>query len=186
MLRVISGRFKGLRLKEVGKEITRPTTDKNKEMIFNILGQYFDGGLGLDLFAGSGAIGIEAISRGISSCVFVDNSFQAIKVIKENLTKLQINIGEEAFVIKKDVIDYLNHNNTIFDFIFMDPPYDLDLYAKAMNLIEINKLLSKNGIIILESKKEKDIDFISNQLVKIREVISGITKYSFYQWEESL
>ncbi|MDD3129891.1 MAG: RsmD family RNA methyltransferase, partial [Candidatus Izemoplasmatales bacterium] len=106
MLRVISGKFKSRKLKEVKTVSTRPTTDKNKEMLFNVIGQYFDGDFVVDLFSGSGALGIEALSRGAGYVEFVDNNFSAIKVIKENLGSFNLLSKDETKVYKSDVLSY--------------------------------------------------------------------------------
>ena len=100
-MRVISGERKGMRIKAVPGDQTRPTTDKVKESLFNVIGPYFDGGKALDLFAGSGGLGIEALSRGCDEAVFVDQHFKAIQTIKENLETTRFT--ERSRVLKKDV-----------------------------------------------------------------------------------
>ncbi|MCK4552569.1 MAG: RsmD family RNA methyltransferase, partial [Tenericutes bacterium] len=113
MLRVIGGIYKSRRINEVKSSKTRPTTDKNKESLFNSLGQFFDGGKMLDLFSGSGAIGIEAFSRGINEVVFIENDSLAVKTIKSNLEIL--NIKKNIRIIKQDVFKYLNTSNDTYD-----------------------------------------------------------------------
>ncbi len=150
-MRVVAGKYKSAKLKTVSSNNTRPTTDKVKESLFNMLGQTFCGGIALDLFAGSGSLGIEAISRGFEKVIFVDKSFEAIKVIKDNADKLKI--SEQVVVIKTDYIKALNklkEEDLVFDLIILDPPYFKDLYEKVLTLIDELKLLSENAFISLE------------------------------------
>lgn len=151
-MRVISGTFKGRSLKAVPGMNTRPTTDKVKEAIFQVMGPYFEGGLGLDLFAGSGGLGIEALSRGLDRCIFVDHNAKAIHTIKENLSTLHI--SEEQFEIyKADAIRALKacaKRELQFDLIMIDPPYKLRNHLKLINLIEEHQLLKGSGWILCE------------------------------------
>jgi 16S rRNA (guanine966-N2)-methyltransferase len=179
MLRVISGLYKSRKLKEVKNDKTRPTTDKNKEIIFNTLGQYFDGGTVLDLFAGSGALGIEALSRGFDSCDFVENNFAATKIITENIKTLKIE--DYTKVHKQDVFSYLQTTNQTYDLIIADPPYSLTSYIEILDIISARQLLNESGIIVLESEKTKELPDKSNDLTKYKEKISGITKFTLYQ-----
>ncbi len=123
-MRVVSGKCKGHPLKAVPGNTTRPTTDKVKESIFNMIGPYFDGGVALDLFGGSGGLGIEAISRGIDKAIFVDRDNKAIKVIHQNLESCRIQ--EQAEVYRNDAeraIKALIKREISFDLILIDPPY---------------------------------------------------------------
>jgi 16S rRNA (guanine(966)-N(2))-methyltransferase RsmD len=177
MLRVIGGIYKSRRIKEVKSEKTRPTTDKNKESLFNSIGQFFDGGTMLDLFAGSGAIGIEAISRGFDSVDFVELQPQAIKVIKDNTTILGI---KNCNIYKNDVFSFLKSTDNKYDFIFADPPYNLNKYNEILDIISTRHLLMDNGIIVLESDKSTEFPSNIGDLFKYKEKILGITKFSFY------
>lgn len=164
MLRVISGKYKSRKLKEVKTLNTRPTTDKNKETIFNSIGQYFDGGKALDLFSGSGSLGIEALSRGMVSCDFVDMDISAIRVIAENIKALKID--EEYQVIKRDAVSFLKTTTKQYDLIFVDPPYALRLYDEILNIIDSRQLLNKNGIIVMESDNKTIIDSFQDMIVQ--------------------
>lgn len=163
MLRVIAGKFRSRKLNEVNSKLTRPTTDKNKETMFNSIGQFFDGGYALDLYAGSGALGIEAISRGIEQCDFVDQQYQAIKTIKQNLASLGILSSHQ--VIKKESITFLTETQETYDLILMDPPYDLKPYKACLEVIHSRQLLNKHGIIVLESDHLTDIDDYQDLMV---------------------
>ncbi|EIJ79461.1 methyltransferase [Bacillus methanolicus MGA3] len=123
-MRVISGACKGRILKAVPGSSTRPTTDKVKEAIFNMIGPYFDGGLGLDLFAGSGGLGIEALSRGLSKVIFVDKDKKAIQIIHENIKTCGLMEQSEVYLNSAErALKAIIKRGLVFDFIFLDPPY---------------------------------------------------------------
>lgn len=160
-MRVISGSARGKKLVSLEGNNTRPTLDRVKESLFNILQFDIADKDVLDLFAGSGAIGIEAISRGAKSAIFCDNSPEAIKIIKTNIENTRST--EKATVLNKDYLQalkYLSANNKKFDIIYLDPPYKTEFANIAIKeIIDLN-LLSKDGIIILETddiEKEKSI-----------------------------
>ena len=182
MLRVISGKYRSRQLKEVNRELTRPTTDKNKEVLFNTLGQYFDGGKALDLFAGSGSLGIEAISRGMDYCDFVDSQVLAVKTISENLHNLKV--SEQVKTIKKDVFLFLQETDQKYDLIMADPPYKLDRYLEILDLILSRQLLYDSGIIVLESNSETILPDEYKGLIKYKEKILGSTRFSLFEYKK--
>lgn len=152
-MRIISGKYKNKKLIGFDIEGTRPTMDRVKESVFGMIQNYLKNSVVLDLFAGSGSLGIEALSNGSRTCYFVDNNIKLINIIKEN-TK---NIDEEVHIIKNDYIEAINYfrNNDIkFDVIFLDPPYKLNLINKAIELIEKYNLLNSDGIIVCEYEME--------------------------------
>ena len=151
-MRVITGKARGRRLREPKGMDIRPTTDMVKEAVFNILQFELEGARVLDLFAGTGQLGIEALSRGAAEAVFVDGSSAAVKIVRENL-KL---CGFEARVLQGDAIGYLPSLGR-FDVVFLDPPYDSGLLEKALEVIENVDLLSNGGIIVCESRREKSL-----------------------------
>lgn len=128
----------------------RPTADRVKESLFNILARQIEGAEVLDIFCGSGALGIECLSRGAKSVVFVDNSNKSVGLCKANLQML----GENATVNLSDYKSFLNRCGQRFDIIFLDPPYNKSIGEYALNLIARNKLLKKDKIAVLESEKE--------------------------------
>lgn len=150
-MRVISGEKKGLALKAVPGMNTRPTTDKVKEAIFNMIGPYFDGGTGLDLFAGSGGLGIEALSRGMDRVIFVDRDAKAIQTVKANIqaagyekqTEIYRNEAERALkaVLKRDIQ---------FDAVFLDPPYKKQKLEAVVAFIAEHHLLAEGGFVLCE------------------------------------
>lgn len=148
-MRVISGIYKGRQLKGYTLKGTRPTMDRVKESLFDILGDKVEGRVCLDLFAGSGNLGIEALSRGAKFVYFVDREYMAYKTIKDNLFLLNILNVE---VLNMDYLKALEKLNTIrFDIIFLDPPYKSDYLEKAVRKISELTLLNDKGIVVLES-----------------------------------
>ncbi len=183
-MRVISGTYRGRKIIEVDPGITRPTTDKNKEMIFNILGQYFNGGVALDLFAGSGALGIEALSRGIEFCHFVDINHFAVRIIHENLKTLKIE-SRSATVTQCEASQFLyRYSGRKFDLIFLDPPYALDVIPEILKRVDEGKLLAPEGVIVCETDRDRILPTEVGGLTNQREKIEGITKFTFYLWRQ--
>ena len=152
-MRVISGLYKGRVIDGFDIDGTRPTQDRVKESLFGSIQDYIDESVVLDLFSGSGNLGIEALSNGAKECYFVDNNKEAIKVINSNLSKIGItsNVLNKDF---KDALEYFRLNNIKFDLVFLDPPYKDDYIDKAITkLLEYN-MLNKNALIICEYNKE--------------------------------
>ncbi|QHS22144.1 16S rRNA (guanine(966)-N(2))-methyltransferase RsmD [Virgibacillus sp. MSP4-1] len=150
-MRVISGTYKGHPLKTISGKNTRPTTDKVKEAIFQRIGPYFDGGTGLDLFAGSGGLGIEAISRGADKVLFVDKHPKAIQTIYQNINSLKI--SDQAEVYRNDALRALkaaSKRNLVFDWIFLDPPYNRVSFEKLFNAIFELELVRTGSILVCE------------------------------------
>lgn len=147
-VRIISGKVRGLSLISPAGEDTRPTLDRVKEAIFNIIMPYILDSEVLDLFAGSGGLGIEAISRGAKNAVFVDKNSESINCINKNINAARF--CEFCQVKKADSIQYLNQCNTSFDIIFLDPPYKENLYEQVLKLILNKNILKNDGIIALE------------------------------------
>ena len=145
-MRVITGTARGRRLKELSGTETRPTTDRVKEGLFNIIQFDIEGRRVLDLFAGSGALGLEAISNGAKTCYLIDNNQKAIETIKEN----SINIKEDLKIIHTDYKKFLKETSEKFDVIFLDPPYQNNQLNKALRIIEERDLLNNNGIVVCE------------------------------------
>lgn len=164
-MRVIAGKHKSKPLESLEGRNTRPTMDKVKEGIFNSLQDI--SGIGLDLFAGSGALGIEALSRGIDKVIFVDQNIKAVKVIKGNLKHLDLLEQSEVYKNNADrALKALNKREIQFDYIFLDPPYDKGLIDKALIQIEEFNLLKENGIIVCEFSNHENIDIRSFEEIK--------------------
>ena len=160
-MRIISGKYKGRNLKGFDIDGTRPTMDRVKESLMAMIQGYIPDSICLDLFAGSGSLGIEALSNGAKSCTFCDNSNIAIKTIEENTYKIE----EEIHIIKTDYKVFLETINTKFDIIFLDPPYKFNLINSCLELINKNNLLTDNGLIVLEYENE-EINPLNYELYK--------------------
>jgi 16S rRNA (guanine(966)-N(2))-methyltransferase RsmD len=182
MLRVIGGTHRSRKIHQVDSKDTRPTTDRNREALFNVLGQYFDGEAFLDLFSGSGAIGIEAFSRGAGTVDFIDNSSMAVRTIKSNLELLKIDRGFR--VIKQDALMFLNNCETTYDLIIVDPPYAQLKYDEILNIIVTRHLLIDGGIIVFEAKKDTVLPEKLGNTYKYKEKVLGNTLFGFYTTEE--
>jgi len=150
-LRVIAGSLKGRRLEAVPGSATRPTTDKIKEAVFQIMGPFFEGGSCLDLFAGSGSLGIEALSRGMERAVFVDKSQKAVQVIRQNLAALTVE--DQAEVFRADAYRAIHaaaKRGLAFDLLLLDPPYRKLDYGKLISEMDELGLIREGGIIYCE------------------------------------
>lgn len=154
-MRIISGKYRGKKLKEFELNTTKPTLDRVKESIFNLIQFDVLDAVVLDLFSGTGALGIEAISRGAKKTFLVDKNPQAIKIIKENLKGIE---GDYQ-VLNLDYFDFLKTNNTKFDIVLLDPPYKTDFGTNAIEYLINNNCLTEDGIIIFETAEERDFNF---------------------------
>ena len=163
-MRVISGKARGTKLNSIESLSTRPTLDRVKESLFNIIQNDIKDANVLDLFAGSGALGIECLSRGARFSVFCDNNAESIKMIKQNLDKTHLT--ENAKVINKSYESCLNTLNDKFDLIFLDPPYKLDIAVKALKIILDKNILNNNGLVIIETdeieRDKQEIELLKN------------------------
>lgn len=152
-MRVVSGTARGVSLRAVPGKRTRPTTDKVKEAIFSMIGPYFDGGAVLDLFAGTGALGIEALSRGAERAVFVDIEPQSIQVIKANLQAAKLESQAEVYRNEAShAVKALLRRGLKFDYVFLDPPYrmkQMDELLEAMQGQD-SGLIRSGGTVVLE------------------------------------
>jgi 16S rRNA (guanine966-N2)-methyltransferase len=182
-MRVISGKCKGHPLKAVPGQSTRPTTDKVKESIFNMIGPYFNGGLGLDLFAGSGGLGIEALSRGIDKVVFVDRDYLAIKTVRNNVESVQLNNQVEIYRNDAErALKALIKRDISFDLIFLDPPYYDQKLNALISIIDSNQLIKKEGMMVVEHSVEVSLPEQIGNLSRTRKEQYGITIISIYSY----
>jgi 16S rRNA (guanine(966)-N(2))-methyltransferase RsmD len=158
-MRIISGSMRGTKLYTLdGVDVTRPTLDRVKESLFNILNFELKDSVVLDLFAGSGALGLESISRGAQKAYFCDLSFNAIKIINQNIEKTRCKNKTE--VLQKDykkALDKFKEEQIKFDIVFLDPPYKTDYTKDAVDKILEYDLLNENGKIIIETDIEKEV-----------------------------
>lgn len=182
-MRVISGLRKGHRLNSPKGMDTRPTDDKVKESLFNILGYIHDDSIVLDLFGGSGSIGIEFLSRGAKECYFVDSSAKSIAAIKENL--IHTKLMESAIVMKSDSIKAIKHlesNKIKFDYIYLDPPFrQRDLLFNVLSTLNNYPILSDKGMLIIEHERELILEDIILNFNKIDERRYGSKTITFFR-----
>lgn len=183
-MRVIAGSAKRLQLKTVEGMNTRPTTDRIKETLFNMISAYIADSNFLDLFSGSGAIGIEALSRGAACAVFVEQSKEAMECIKYNLkyTKLE----DKAEVYETDVLNALNRleGKKTFDYIFMDPPYNQIHEKRVLEYLSDSTLISDDGIIIVEASLDTDFSYVDELgFAIIKEKVYKTNKHIFLEKE---
>lgn len=150
-MRVISGSARGRPLKAVPGTGTRPTTDKVKEALFSMIGPYFEGGTALDLFAGTGGLGIEALSRGMERAIFVDMDVKSIDVVRHNLQAA--GLAGQAEVYRNDAMRALKalaKRETAFDLVFLDPPYRLKIIRDLLTALQELRLLRDEALVVVE------------------------------------
>ena len=187
-MRVISGIAKGTKLSSIDSNRTRPTLDRVKEALFSILQTYInEETIVLDLFAGSGQIGIEFLSRGAKKAVFGESNPQAVKMIHQNLHKTHF--SEKSKVMSKDykkILKNIKEDGLKFNIIYIDPPYKLDLAVDSVQYIINNNILDKNGLIIIETDEEdreiKELEKIDVQMCDLRKY--GRVKLIFLRGKE--
>lgn len=163
-MRVIAGSARRLQLKAPAGYETRPTSDKTKETLFNVLMPYVYDSVFLDLFSGSGGIGIEALSRGAKKAVFVEKSRPALKCIEENLIKTKF--VDKAQVFSMDVMSALRQmeERYQFDLLFMDPPFGKELEKEVLFYLQTSGLIHEDTLIIVEASNETDFDYVPKML----------------------
>ena len=173
-MRVITGKARGVVLKTPDGQATRPTAERVKEALFSVINFDILGMDVLDLFGGTGQLGIEALSRGAKSAVFVDQREEACKLIRENLrrTKLEVN----ARVIRSDYASYLKNSQELFQIILLDPPYAQDFLENSLKIISEIDILQSGGIIVAEYPAEKSLELAFLQQFQAKEYKYGNTK----------
>ncbi|TWI55798.1 16S rRNA (guanine(966)-N(2))-methyltransferase RsmD [Halalkalibacter nanhaiisediminis] len=184
-MRVISGEKRGLPLKAVPGASTRPTTDKVKESIFNMIGPYFNGGNALDLYAGSGGLGIEALSRGIDHVIFVDQNRKAIEIVKQNIAFCGFEKRAEVYRNDADrALKALIKREIAFSYVFLDPPYAKQNLVNEIRILIDFELLTRDGMIVCEHGRETALPDTIGEVYKQREESYGDTTITIYTYEE--
>ncbi|HSC77017.1 MAG TPA: 16S rRNA (guanine(966)-N(2))-methyltransferase RsmD [Candidatus Acidoferrales bacterium] len=182
-MRVITGTFKSRRLKTLPGAATRPTSDRLRETLFNVLGAGVRGAVFADCYAGSGAVGIEALSRGAEFVYFLENHRAAVRVIHANLKSLAIGEGYE--VLAMDVaagLRSLGQRGVRFDIVFLDPPYkDVDAYARTVALLGESNLLSPAATVVAEHHRKQALADRYGALARARTLRQGDSTLSFYR-----
>ena len=178
-MRVITGKARGVQLKTPEGMKTRPTADRVKEALFSIIQFEIPGAKVLDLFGGTGQLGIEALSRGAASAVFVDAAEPACKLIRENLKRTKLE--QQGRVIRGDYLDFLKRNREQFDIIFLDPPYAEVFLENALNCITEIDILQTGGIIITERPLGKELLLNFEGYTRSRDYKYGNTLLTLYR-----
>ncbi len=185
-MRVIAGTYKGRRLKALDGSSVRPTSDRMRETLFNILAPRIEDARFLDLCAGSGAIGIEALSRGAAHVTFVEMSRKVASVISENLR--HCGIREDYTFVMRDALTalkYLSREEQKFDIIYFDPPYDSELYSPVLWQIARNSVLTEDGIVIAEHRRQLLLAPNYDDLRPYRELLQSDACLTFYRNESA-
>ncbi len=177
-MRIIAGFFKGRKLETPRDNRTRPTSDKIKEALFSILMNDIEGAVVCDLFAGTGNLGLESISRGAKKCYFIENSKESIKLIKKNIKKFEIE--NQSFVLLGDYMLGLGRIKEKIDIFFIDPPYGHKLEVQALERIREESLLAKDGKIVVEHEKTDQLPNEIEGFIKVKEKKYGRVVLSIY------
>ena len=180
-MRVITGTARGRKLGQLQGMDTRPTTDQVKESIFNIIQFDIEGRRVLDLFAGTGQLGIEAMSRGAAGCTFVDQRRDAAALVRSNLKLCRL--SDRARVVQGEALSFLASDRERYHLVFLDPPYQTELLENALKKIAEIDILMENGIIICESPADKVLPELPQPYRKGREYRYGKIKVTVYRKE---
>jgi 16S rRNA (guanine(966)-N(2))-methyltransferase RsmD len=194
-VRVIAGKYRSRRLQTLRGTALRPSSDRLRETLFNILGATIEGAVFLDLFAGSGAVGIEALSRGAQGAIFVENYAAGAALISRNLSSLGIPTAVQvasrktfagtAEILRMDAIDALERlaeGGARVDCVFADPPYEkMRVYEVVLEFLGQSELLSRSGCVIAEHRRNSELPAIAGRLERTRVVQQGDTALSFYK-----
>lgn len=185
MPRIIAGEYKGRKLQAPIDDRIRPTADRVKESLFNILQNFIPGKRVLDLFAGTGNLGLEALSRGASYVVFVDNDTNNEKFIQANIEKVNVSDKTKLFIMDyEQAVMKMVSKGVRFDLVFIDPPYNDGLYEKALRTVFESKILEQDGIVAVEHPSDIDIGE-ANDLYRLSNRRKyGNTTISFYKGEK--
>lgn len=178
-MRVITGKARGVQLKTPDGMLTRPTTDRVKEALFSIIHFEIPGARVLDLFGGTGQLGIEALSRGAKKAVFVDAQENACKLIKENLDRAKMT--QDGLVVRSDYLQYLNRCRERFDIILLDPPYAEVFLENALKRITEIDILESNGIIVAERPVGKELPWEFEGYTRSKDYKYGKTLLTVYR-----
>ena len=177
-MRITGGTGRGRTLRVPAGEHVRPTSDKVKQALFNILGARLDGAAFLDLFAGTGGIGIEALSRGASRAVFIDDSRKSLDAVRHNIG--QAGFGSSAQVIASKAESFIRKTEDRFDIVFLDPPYTQEI-VPLLELIAGSSLLAPDAVIVAEHFKKQPSPERAGALTRYREAVYGDTVLAFYR-----
>lgn len=165
-MKIISGVLKGRNIKSYNIDGTRPTMDRVKESLFGMIQSHIKNAICLDLFAGSGSLGLEAISNGCSYCFFVDSNKKCTDSLKKLIS--EFNVSDKASIFNMDYMDYLESTNTKYDLVFLDPPYKMHCLNDLISYLIDNDLLNNGSLIVCEVDELYLNDFVGLEKLKIR------------------
>ena len=191
-MRVIAGQYRSRRLQTLRGTALRPSSDRLRETLFNILGTAVEGAVFVDLFAGSGAVGIEALSRGARGAIFVENHAAGVALIARNLALLGIPIAAQvasgktfagsAEIFRMDALERLAKGGPHVDFVYLDPPYaNSRAYEEILAFLGESELLARGASVIAEHRRKSDLPIVAGHLERTRVVEQGDTALSFYK-----
>lgn len=184
-MRIIAGFFKGRKLEKINVEGIRPTSDRVKEALFSILGDAINNSIFLDLFAGSGSIGIEAYSRGAAEVIFVDENRKSIEILKSNLNRVGMEKDIQVFNTDyKNAIYRLASSGKKFDIIYIDPPYKSNIHFEILKIIYSKNILFKTGVIVIEQDSKEPVCEFNEFWSLIKKKNYGKTLLLFYALNE--
>lgn len=182
-MRVIAGKFRSRTLRSLKGQALRPTSDRLRETLFNILGARVEGSVFVDLYAGTGAVGIEALSRGARHVIFMEHHAPAVSLIRRNLESLEINSGAE--ILNRDVVRGLERllaRRVHADFVFLDPPYAADEeYERTLEFLGDSRLPAPEGCVIVERLRKRELGPRFGALERVRVVEQGDAALDFYR-----
>ena len=178
-LRIIGGEWRGRKLRFPDAPNLRPTPDRVRETVFNWLAPMIHGARCLDLFAGSGALGLEALSRGAAFTTFVDSHIKVTSALKEHLELLGVN--DKAEILQMDGVKFLKSETKEYDLVFLDPPYHLDFMQKVVPLLENNHWLANNAMLYLEIEKRQSLPELPENWKQLKEKTAGEVNYFLFQ-----
>lgn len=179
-MRVTGGTGRGRRLKVPAGDRVRPTSDKVKQALFNILADRLDGAVFLDLFAGTGGIGIEALSRGALRAVFIDDSRKSLDAVRHNIE--QAGFGGRAQVVASKAESFIRKTEDRYDIVFLDPPYTSEI-RPLLELIAGSALLGPDAVVVAEHFKKQPSPEQAGTLTLYREAVYGDTVLAFYRYD---
>lgn len=181
-MRVVAGERKGMPLKAIAGDTTRPTTDKIKESIFNMIGPFFDGGIAVDLFAGSGGLGIETLSRGADRALFIEKDSRAFQTLQENIKKCRYEQVSELFrADTMRAVKALLKRDIVIDYLFVDPPYHKSEYYDLVDVLVQGGKVADNAIILCEHSKEVALPESYGPFKQTRQETYGSTIITIYR-----
>lgn len=184
-MRIISGKARGRKILSPATDETRPTLDRVKEAMFNIIQMYIPDATVIDVFSGTGSLALEAASRGAKECYLVDKSPVTFPILKQNVENLKFDdfctpLNMDAYA----ALEYVWKLGKVFDIIFIDPPYMKNLIPKAVEIVDEKKLLKKDGIIVTKIDSREEIYYGTDNIVLTDKRKYGLTTVCFYKFKE--